>query len=92
MKLLYNYQKILKNGFYLDYFFKNFVFYTYINFIGTNFFYLVDKFLAENFFYNVKKFFSMSTFFVDIFKKMTTIQLIKMIVLVVIQLGILIIL
>ena len=50
MKFLYNIQKTLKNGFFLDYFFKNFVLYIYIKLVSTNFNYLIDKYLAEKFF------------------------------------------
>jgi len=55
MKFFYNIQVVLKNGFYVDYYFKKFSFYIYKKLISSNMFYLVDKYLVEKFFFNLKK-------------------------------------
>ncbi len=86
MKFLYNNQKILKNGLYLDYFFKNFFFNIYKKFLSLNFFYLVDKFITEKFFFYIKNFFSFFFFFTDYAKKLDATKLIKIVILVFIQL------
>lgn len=92
MKLLYNIQKVLKNGFYVDYFFKNFIFYIYIKLISTNFSYLIDKYLAEKLFFMVKQFFQFIFFLNNFIKKLSIIQILKIIVLVSIQVILLILL
>lgn len=86
MKLLYNLQKIFKNGFYVDYFFKNFIFYIYIKLISTNFSYLIDKYLAEKFFFMIKQFFQFIYFLNNFIKKLSIIQILKILVLITIQL------
>lgn len=86
MKLLYNLQKVLKNGFYVDYFFKNFIFYTYIKLISINFLYLIDKYLAEKFFFMIKQFFQFIFFFNNFIKKLSITQILKILILITIQL------
>ncbi len=85
MKFLYNNQKTLKNGFYLDYFFKNILFNSYKKFLSFNFFYLVDKFLTEKFFFYIKNFFSFFFFLNDYVRKLDAFKLVKITLLVVIQ-------
>jgi hypothetical protein len=55
MKFFYSIQTTLKNGFYVDYFFKNLFFYLYKKMILSNMFYFIDKFLAEKFFFSIKR-------------------------------------
>lgn len=85
MKYLYSLQKTLKNGFYIDYFFKNFIFYIYLKLIGNNFFYLIDKYLAEKFFFMLKQFFQFFFFFNNFIKKLSVVQILKIIILVTFQ-------
>jgi hypothetical protein len=92
MKFLYDNQKALKNGLYLDYFFKNVLFNVYKKFLSINFFYLIDKFIAEKIFFYVKNFFSYFFFINDFVKKLDTPKLIKIILLITIQLLLIILL
>ena len=55
MKFFFSIQNILKNTFYVDYFFKNLFFFFYKKVILSNMFYLVDKYLAEKLIFNAKK-------------------------------------
>ena len=92
MKFLFNFQKVLKNGFYVDYFFKNLIFYIYIKLIATNFSYLIDKYLAEKFFFMIKQFFQFIFFFNNFIKRLSILQILKIIVLITIQILLIIIL
>ena len=92
MKFLYNIQKTLKNGFYLDYFFKNLIFYIYIKLISTNFNFLIDKYLAERFFFMLKQFFQFFFFLNNFIKKLTILQILKIIILISLQILLIIIL
>jgi hypothetical protein len=86
MKLLYSLQRVFKNGFYVDYFFKNFIFYIYIKLISTNFSYLIDKYLAEKFFFMIRQFFQFVFFINNFIKKLSIAQILKILVLITIQL------
>jgi hypothetical protein len=92
MKLLQDLQKTFKNGFYIDYFFKNFIFYFYKKIISTNFTYLIDKYLAEKFFFMIKQFFNFFFFLNNFVKKLSFLQIVKLLVLVTIQILLLILL
>ena len=92
MKSFFNYNKSFKNGLYIDYYFKNIIFYLYKNIVGNNFIYLIDKFLAEKFFYIIKTFFNNFFFFINLLKNMNFNQLIKLFLLISIQIIIIIIL
>lgn len=92
MKFLYNIQKTLKNGFFLDYFFKNFVLYIYIKLVSTNFNYLIDKYLAEKFFFMLKQFFQFFFFLNNFIKKLSILQILKIIIIISLQILLIIIL
>jgi hypothetical protein len=92
MKLIYDLQKTFKNGFYIDYFFKNLVFYIYITLISTNFSYLIDKYLAEKFFFMLKQFFQFFFFINNFIKKLSFLQILKIIIFITLQILIIIIL
>jgi hypothetical protein len=92
MKFLYNIQKVLKNGFYIDYFFKNFIFFVYIRLISTNFAYLIDKYLAEKVFFMIKQFFQFFFFFSNFMKKLSFFQILKILIFITLQLLLVILL
>jgi hypothetical protein len=92
MKFLFELQKTLKNGFYIDFFFKNVVFFIYVKFLSKNFLYLIDKYLAEKFFYMLKNFFQFFFFLNNFIKKLSFFNILKFIILITIQLLIIIIL
>lgn len=92
MKFLYSIQKTLKNGFYIDYFFKNFIFYIYIKLISTNFNYLIDKFLAERFFFMLKQFFQFFFFLNNFIKQLSILQILKILILISLQIILIILL
>ena len=92
MKFLYNIQRVLKNGFYVDYFFKNFMFYIYIKLISTNFSYLIDKYLAEKVFFMIKQFFQFFFFLNNFIKKLSISQILKIIILITLQILLVILL
>lgn len=92
MKFFYDLQKVIKNGFYVDYFFKNIVFFFYKKLISNNFTYLVDKYLAEKIFFMINQFFKYLTTINNFLRNLTTIDLLKVIILVVIQLLLIILL
>lgn len=85
MKLLCNLQRVFKNGFYIDYWFKNIIFFIYIKITSTNFFYLIDKFLAEKFFYSFKQVFQFFYFLNNFIKNLNFLQILKLITLITIQ-------
>lgn len=86
MKLIYNLQKTLKNGFYIDYLFKIIFNLLYINIIKKSMFYITDKYLAEIFLFNVKSFFSFFLILSEFFKKLNIINLFKIAILITFQL------
>lgn len=92
MKFFFNSQKALKNGLYLDYFFKNFIFFIYMKLISVNFVYLIDKYIAEKFFFMLKQFFQFFFFFNNFIKKLSFLQILKILILVTIQLLLIILL
>ena len=86
MKLFLLYEKSFKNGFYLDYYFKNVIIYFYKNILGNNYIYLIDKYIAEKFFFIFKNFLTyISTQFTAI-KSLSFIQITKLIIIILIQL------
>jgi hypothetical protein len=92
MKLFMNFEKAFKNGLYLDYFVKNIVMYFYKKIIGVNFLYLMDKYLVEKFFYNIKTFANHVNSLISVLKSLSFNQIIKLMIIVIIQIIILIIL
>jgi hypothetical protein len=92
MKFFVKSQKSLKNGLYIDYFFKNLFFIFYKNVLSNNFIYLVDKFLAEKLFYILKTFFYNFFFIVNSLKNLTFNQFLKLFVIISIQIIVIIIL
>lgn len=92
MKFFFNFQKTLKNGFYVDYFFKNFIFYFYKKLISNNLTYLIDKYLAEKLFFMFNQFFKYLKLFNNFFKNLSLIDILKIIVLITIQLLLVILL
>lgn len=85
MKFLLNNEKILKNGLYLDYFFKNVIFFFYKNLVGNNFIYLIDKYLVEKFFLSLKVFFSYIQLFINTVKFLNFNQILKLNLIIIIQ-------
>lgn len=85
-------EKCLKNGFYLDYFFKNAVFHVNKAILGNNFIYLTDKYLTEKLFFLLKNFFSFFQVFVQNLKNLNFKHLLKLILVISVQIIILIIL
>lgn len=85
MKLFCQLQKTFKNGFYIDYWFKNIVFFIYIKVTSTGFFYLLDKFLAEKFFYFFKQTFQFFFFLNNFIKNLNFLQILKLLILITIQ-------
>lgn len=92
MKLFCNLQKVFKNGFYIDYWFKNIIFFIYIKMTSTNFFYLIDKFLAEKFFYSFKQMFQFFSFLNNFIKNLNFLQILKLIILITLQVLLIILL
>ena len=92
MKFILNYETSLKNGLYIDYYFKNIVFYLYKNIINNNFIYLIDKFLAEKLFYKIKFFFNNFFFVINLLKSLNFNQFLKLFIVLSIQIIIIIIL
>ena len=90
MKLLYNTEKALKHGLYLDFIFKNFIFFFFKKLIGKNFLFLTDKYFTEYFFLLYKFFCKYLFFFLYISKCLKFNECIKIIVLVLIQIIIIV--
>jgi hypothetical protein len=84
--LLKNFEKALKSGLYIDYFFKNLCFKFLNNFLAKNLFYFLDKYLAEKMFYKVKSFFTIGFTLISTLKNLQFHQLLKILILVTIQL------
>lgn len=91
MKFFHNFENILKNGFFLDFLFKNFIFFLYKRIIGKNFLYLMDKYFTEYIFFFLKSLFNYFFTFINLLKNLNFNQLIKIIILLVLQIVILII-
>lgn len=85
MQLFCKLQKSLKNGFYVDYFFKKFIYYFYLKIIANGFYYLIDKYLADKLIFTLK----IGTNYLRILSlfltKVTTISLIKIMLLITLQ-------
>ena len=92
MKLFVSLQKIIKNGFYIDYFFKNLIFFFFKKLTSNNFIYLIDKYLAEKLFFMVNNFFKYLKTFNNYLKSLSFLELLKIITLITIQLLLIIIL
>ena len=90
MKLLYNTEKALKHGLYLDFIFKNFIFFFFKKLIGKNFLFLNDKYFTEYFFLLYKFFCNYLFFFLDISKSLKFNESIKIIILIIIQIIIIV--
>lgn len=92
MKFLYNFEKIIKNGFFLDFLFKNFIFFIYKKIIGRNLLFIVDKYFTEYIYFFIKNFFYYINNFINIIKNLKFLELIKLILIIIFQIIILIIL
>jgi hypothetical protein len=92
MKLLFNIEGALKHGLYLDFIFKNFIFFFYKKLIGKNFLFLTDKYFTEYFFLLYRFFCNYLLFLVDISKNLKFNECIKIIVILIIQVIIIIVL
>jgi len=92
MKFLYNFEKIIKNGFFLDFLFKNFIFFIYKKIIGRNLLFIVDKYFTEYIYFFIKNFFYYINNFINIIKNLKFLELIKLILIIIFQITILIIL
>jgi len=92
MKFYVTIQKTFKNGFYIDYFFKNLIFFFYRKIIFNNFFYFIDKYLAENFFYSINAIFKYLKTFSNILKNISYLEIIKFLLLLNLQIILLVIL
>jgi len=92
MKFLYNFEKIIKNSFFLDFLFKNFIFFIYKKVIGRNLLFIVDKYFTEYIYFFIKNFFYYINSFINIIKNLKFLELIKLILIIIFQITILIIL
>lgn len=92
MKFLYNLEKILKNGFFLDFLFKNLILWLYKKIVGKNFLYIVDKYFTEYIFFFNKLFFNYLFNAVNTLKNLNFLQLTKFFLILIIQLILLFIL
>ena len=92
MKFLFNMEKIIKNAFFLDFLFKNLVLYIYVKIIGKNFLFIFDKYFTEYIYFSIKKFFYYFNNIIDTLKNLNYLQLIKILLIIIVQLLIIIIL
>jgi hypothetical protein len=92
MTSLYNAQKTLKAGFYLDYYFKKFFFFIFKKIFQNSFFSIVNKFVAEDFFSSIKKFYNFIIFVIELIKKTKGLTLLKIFFFISLQIFIIIIL
>lgn len=92
MKFLYNFEKILKNGFFLDFLFKNIVFSLYKKIISKNFLFLMDKYFTEYIYFFIKNFYNYFFNFINLLKNLNFLQIIKVLLVLIIQIIIIIIL
>ena len=77
MKFFYNLQTTFKNGFYVDYYFKNIFFFVYKKLILSNMFYIVDKYMVEKFFFNIKKLSNWIAIITTSITKMSLVNILK---------------
>lgn len=85
MKFLLHNEKSLKNGFYLDLFFKNIFFNIYSTIIGNSFIYLVDKYLAEKLFFFFKRIYLYTSNLLISVKYLNFQQILKLFLIIIIQ-------
>ena len=90
MKLLNNTEKALKHRLYLDFIFKNFIFFFFKKLIGKNFLFLTDKHFTEYFFLLYRFFCNYLFFFIDISKNLKFNECIKIVVVLIIQVVIIV--
>jgi len=92
MKLTNSFYKILKNGLYLDYLFKNLIFFFYKKIVGKNSLFVFDKYFTEYLFFLVSSFFNNLSFVIGVLKNLNFNQITKLILIIAIQIIIIIIL
>ena len=92
MKLILNMEKVLKNGIYLDFILKNFIFFFYKKIISKNFLFLTDKYFTEYIFFLYKIFCNYVFFLLDISKNLKLNAAIKVILIFITQILIIIVL
>ena len=85
-------EKSIKNGLYLDYYFKNFFFYIYKNIVGNSFICLLDKYLVERLFFSIKKMLDYISYTFFLVKNLNFQQILKLFLIIIIQLVIIVIL
>lgn len=86
MILLKNLETALKNGLYLDYFFKNICISSVKFFFSKNLFYFLEKYFTEQFFYSIKNFLNIVFNLIQILKNLQFYQLVKITLLIGLQL------
>jgi hypothetical protein len=92
MRLIINVEKTLKNGMYLDFIFKNLIFFFYKKLISKNFLFLTDKYFTEYIFFMYKSFCNYFLFIIDAYKNLKFNEILKVILILIIQLTIIIVL
>jgi hypothetical protein len=92
MRFLYEAQKTIKAGFYVDYYFKKIFIFLFKKILQNNFFILLDKFIAEEFFYSIKNFFLNIKVIIDLLKKAKGLTLLKILFFIFLQILIIVIL
>jgi len=85
-------EKVLKNGIYLDFILKNFIFFFYKKIISKNFLFLTDKYFTEYIFFLYKIFCNYVFFLLDISKNLKLNAAIKVILIFITQILIIIVL
>jgi hypothetical protein len=92
MRFLYEAQKTLKAGFYVDYYFKKTFIFIFKKIFQNSFFSIINKFVAEDFFSSIKKFYNFILFVIELIKKTKGLTLLKIFFFLSLQIFIIIIL
>jgi len=92
MRFIYNLEKITKNGFFLDFLFKNLIFFVYKKIIGKNLLFIVDKYFTEYIYFFIRNFFYYINNFTSMIKNLKFLELIKLVLIIISQILILTIL
>jgi len=89
MRFIYNLEKITKNGFFLDFLFKNLIFFVYKKIIGKNLLFIVDKYFTEYIYFFIRNFFYYINNFTSMIKNLKFLELIKLVLIIISQILIL---
>jgi hypothetical protein len=84
-------KKYLKNGFYIDFFFKNFVYSINMKITNSTFFHVIDKYLSNIVFNSVKKFTQYIKFLTTILVRQNLKNIILFLIIIIVQITIIII-